>query len=133
MKPQQLIVIVEDEPLLREMAAERFRHAGYQVKSFANGLDMLAQIADLKPSIILLDIMTPEIDGFGVLEAVKKNFSEKRFEHVPIVVWSNIADQNSINHARKLGATAFLKKIDYTGDELVKKVGSLLDTNHYGI
>ena len=126
MKPQQLIVIVEDEPMLREIASDRFRHAGYQVTSFANGLEMLTQISDLHPSAIVLDIMTPEIDGFGVLEAIKKNFSERRFDHVPIVVWSNIADQDSMNHAKKLGATEFLKKIDYTGDELVKKISGIL-------
>lgn len=130
MKPQQLIVLVEDESVLREVASERFRHAGYQVQAFANGLEMLAQISELKPSVIILDIMTPEIDGFGVLEAIKKNFSERRFEHVPVVVWSNIADQDSINHARKLGATEFLKKIDYTGDELVHKISKIISINN---
>jgi DNA-binding response OmpR family regulator len=127
MKPAQFIVIVEDEPMLRDIATERFRHAGYQVKSFSNGLDMLAEISDLQPSAIILDVMTPEIDGFGVLESIKKNFSERRFEHVPIVIWSNLADQDSINRALRLGATEYLKKIDYTGDELVGKIRQILN------
>lgn len=81
----------------------------------------------MEPDVVLLDIMTPEIDGLGVLESLRNNFKKDRFKKVKIVVWSNISDKSTIERARRLGAYEYLPKIDYVGDRLVERIGLILN------
>ena len=121
------IFIVEDNADIREIYRLVFELAGFTVEASENGLDAISRLSEVRPDIILLDIMLPEMDGFEVLKAVKQNMSDTGLQNTPIVVWSNLSQEEDIQKAMSLGASYYLRKSDYDGDALVEKVKDILD------
>lgn len=121
------IFIVEDNADIREIYRLVFELAGFTVEASENGLDAISRLSEVRPDIILLDIMLPEMDGFEVLKAVKQNMSDTGLQNTPIVVWSNLSQEEDIQKAMSLGASYYLRKSDYDGDALVEKVKDILE------
>ncbi len=114
------ILIIEDDSFLSGLEASKLQKEGFDVLTAANGADGL-KIIETNPNMIaciLLDLMLPNVDGFAVLESVRAGTTEKP----PIIVFSNLADDESLAKATKLGATAYMIKSNFTLDELVEKV-----------
>ncbi len=114
------ILIIEDDSFLSGMEAGKLQKEGFEVLTAANGADGL-KIIETNPNMIaciLLDLMLPQVDGFAVLESVRAGTTEKP----PIIVFSNLADDESLKKATDLGATAYMIKSNFTLDELVEKV-----------
>jgi two-component system, OmpR family, response regulator len=65
------VLVVDDEPNIRDLLTASLRFAGHQVVSSANGTDAIAKIVDLQPDIILLDVMLPDVSGFGVTKKIR--------------------------------------------------------------
>ncbi len=126
MKISPKIFIAEDEEILKEVYEERFKRAGYVVTCFKNGLELLEGLSRDTPNVVLLDIMMPEMDGFEVLKSIHQNFEDSGKKNVNVIVWSNSGGQENVEKALKMGATAYLKKVDFSGDDLVAKVTSLM-------
>lgn len=126
MKSGLKIFIAEDEVTLSEIYAERFRRAGFEVKLFKDGLELLQGLSQDTPDVVLLDIMMPEMNGYDVLTSIKKNFEDKGKQDVTVIVWSNSGSQPDVDKALSMGASAYLKKVDFTGDDLVQKVLTLM-------
>jgi CheY-like chemotaxis protein len=120
------IFIVEDNADIREIYRLVFELAGFTVEASENGLDAISRLPEIRPDIILLDIMLPEMDGFEVLRAIKQNMSDTGLQNTPIVVWSNLSQEEDIQKAMSLGASYYLRKSDYDGDALVEKVKDVM-------
>jgi CheY-like chemotaxis protein len=120
------IFIVEDNADIREIYRLVFELAGFTVEASENGLDAISRLPEVRPDIILLDIMLPEMDGFEVLKAIKQNMSDTGLQNTPIVVWSNLSQEEDIQKAMSLGASYYLRKSDYDGDALVEKVKDVM-------
>jgi CheY-like chemotaxis protein len=77
------ILIVDDEPVARELARKRISESGYTVLTAGNGEEALASIAQAKPDLIMLDVEMPKMNGYTFVgELAKKNFNPK----IPIIV-----------------------------------------------
>jgi CheY-like chemotaxis protein len=120
------IFIVEDNKDLLEIYRLRFEVAGFEVSSSETGLDFLTRVQEVKPDLVLLDLMLPEMDGFSVLKSIKENFESSDLKKVIIVVWSNLSEDKDIQKALQSGANMYLRKSDYDGDDLVEKVKDIL-------
>jgi CheY-like chemotaxis protein len=70
------ILIVDDEPLLREMVAKYLKKEGYRVMTASNGFDAFRQLIKERPDILLTDIMMPGMTGFELAEKVQAKFPE---------------------------------------------------------
>jgi DNA-binding response OmpR family regulator len=116
------IFIAEDDTTLAEIYIERFKRAHFEVKHFPDGLKLLENLASETPDVVLLDINMPEMDGFEVLRAIHANFQDKSKQDVLVIVWSNLSSEADIKKTHEMGASMFLKKVDYSGDDLVQKV-----------
>lgn len=116
-------MIVEDNIYLQEIYKHSFEKFGYEVVIEIDGLHGIENVLEKMPDVILLDLMMPEMDGFGFLEELKKTPNVK----IPVIVCSNISDTDTINRVLKAGATEVLLKVDYSGQQLVEKVGYLLE------
>lgn len=67
----QKILVVDDEPNIRDLLSASLRFAGYQVSTAANGNDAINEIVENQPDIVLLDVMLPDISGFGVTKKIR--------------------------------------------------------------
>jgi len=65
------VLVVDDEPNIRDLLSASLRFAGHQVATAANGTDAIKMIADTSPDIVLLDVMLPDISGFGVTKKIR--------------------------------------------------------------
>ncbi len=117
------IMIIEDDKDLQEIYKLNFETAGYEVLQEFDGLDGISSVVDNKPDIILLDVMMPNMDGFAFLKAMKDNTSI----NVPVVVCSNLSDKETYAKAVAAGAVSVLLKVDYSGKQLVDKIGHILN------
>jgi DNA-binding response OmpR family regulator len=86
-------------------------------------------LGDEVPDVILLDIMMPDMNGFETLETIMKNFSSEAVQNVPVLIWSNLSNKTDEITAKNLGAKMYLKKSDYSGQDLVDVVRKYLDEN----
>ena len=84
--PRRDVLIVDDDPDIRDAVGECLRYEGYDVHSAADGRDALARLEyGLRPDVILLDLMMPVLNGFDVLEALK---SRPEWKSIPVVIVS---------------------------------------------
>ncbi len=104
---QARLLLVDDDLLLRTMAAKTLRHAGFEVSDAASGEDALAQFEQHSHDLILLDVMMPGIDGYEVCQRVRAMAHGAR---VPILMLTGLNDTESIERAYRDGATEFITK-----------------------
>jgi DNA-binding response OmpR family regulator len=127
MQKRYKVFITEDEENLQEIYTTRFQLNNFEVKSFRTGFELVTALSDEVPDVILLDIMMPEMNGFETLETINKNFSSEEIKKLPILIWSNLSNRTDEITARNLGAKLYLRKSDYSGQDLVDEVRKFLD------
>jgi signal transduction histidine kinase len=102
-----LALVVDDDPINRLLARAALESAGWNVEEAENGRDGLSAFQRLRPEVLLLDVMMPEMDGFTACAAVRKLPEGK---HTPILIMTGLDDYDSITQAYNAGATDFLSK-----------------------
>ena len=104
---QPHVLVVDDDEIMRGAARESLAEAGFLVSEAENGVRALQALENLRPDIILLDVMMPEMDGFATARAVRQL---PGCEVVPILIMTALDDLDSINRAYEAGATDFITK-----------------------
>ena len=119
------ILIVDDEPEMLEMLRIRFEAAGFEVKAVATGEDALDKITSQHFDLVLLDVLLPRLDGFGVCQRIKAN---PRAANTLVVFLSAFNVSDIQTKAAKAGGDAvFLKPFEFK--DLLSKVKELLKVN----
>ncbi len=119
----KFILVVEDDPILKNLLGHTF--AGkYQTLYASDGNEAIALFEQHKPAVVLLDLMLPSMDGFAVLESIRKRTDEQK--NTPIVVVSNLGAEKDIERANTLGANGYLVKAEVSVEEIVKKIEDVL-------
>lgn len=116
------ILIIEDDPALRENTAELLELSNYTVRMAPNGRIGIDYVYQEKPDLIICDIMMPEVDGYGVLEAMNNN---PDFAHIPFIFLSAKTEHSEIRKGMNLGADDYLTK-PFTEKELLEAIESRL-------
>ena len=114
------ILVVDDDPNIRELLTQELTEAGYQVRVASNGREALAHVRGERPDLVVLDVMMPEMNGFDVA-AVLKN--DPLTMDIPIVILSILQDRQ---RGFRLGVDRYLTKPIDT-DLLFKEVGALIE------
>lgn len=105
---QYRLYLVDDDRFLLDMYAVKFKAANHEVTAFSGGEEVLAALRTAPaPDALLLDIVMPGIDGFGVLEAIHK---EKLVPTTKLIVLSNQGQESDIAKATALGANGYIIK-----------------------
>lgn len=115
------ILIVEDDTFLQGLTAGRLQKDGHEVSVASTGVEADTQLSNKSFDIVLLDLMLPEKSGFDVLKDMREGGN-----NVPVVVFSNLADEDEIKKATDLGANEFLIKANFTLDEVAAKVAQFV-------
>lgn len=117
------ILIIEDEAALRMALEEKFRGEGFEVFVADNGEDGLALAVGSMPDLILLDIILPKMNGFGVLTELAK---DEKTSKIDVIILTNLSDIGNIGEVVKRGVSDYLVKADWTLEELSEKVKNKL-------
>jgi two-component system alkaline phosphatase synthesis response regulator PhoP len=118
---QKKILIVEDEKPLAHALELKLVHEGFTVKVASDGQQCLDMLKEEKFDVLLLDLVMPILDGFQVLESLKKDNSTK-----PVVfVLSNLSQHEDEERVRSLGARRFFIKSDTPLTTIVAEVKSI--------
>lgn len=122
MSDTKFILVVEDDPVLKNLLGHTF--AGkYQTLYASDGNEALALFETHKPSVVLLDLMLPTMDGFAVLETIRSRTDEAK--STPVIIVSNLGQQKDIDKAKALGANDYLVKAEVAIEEIVGKIEGL--------
>ena len=104
---RQLVLVVDDEQIMRLLARATLEQAGFAVEEADNGQAGVAAFARLRPDLVLLDVLMPIVDGFEACAALRKL---EGGEHAPVLMMTGLDDSDSINRAYQVGATDFITK-----------------------
>ena len=118
------LLVVDDDPLIAGMLRLVLESEGYDVSHAEDGRAALDAIASARPACMVLDMMMPELDGYGVLEALQVEGSDRP----RIIMLTCCSAEDDVRKALSLGADEYLTKpVDV--DHLLHTVRDLLDTN----
>ena len=117
---KKTILLVEDDPFLHKVLKQRLeKETPYNIVVATDGDMALEKAAEIKPNLVLLDIILPKRSGFEVLGEMRKNADLKA---TPVVVLSNLGQQEDIAQMEKLGIKDYLVKADYSLSQMVEKI-----------
>ena len=117
------ILIVEDDLFLANLLSLRFKKENFEVSQAFSGNEALKKLEELRPDIILLDIILPQKNGFEVLESISQN---PQTQNIPVIIVSNLGQESDIEKGKMLGAMDYYVKARLSIDELVAKVKNLV-------
>lgn len=120
---QKRVLIIEDEPAELFALKKTVSEAGYEVITASDGQTGLEMIKNEIPDLILLDIILPKINGFDILEFVKRDTKTK---NIPIIVLTNLNDQETAKKSKALGAAGHLIKINTYPHDIIRKIDQFI-------
>ncbi len=126
------ILVIDDNKDIRENTAEILELAGYKTFTAENGRKGVEVALKEKPSLIVCDIMMPELDGYGVLHLIRKNHE---IEHTPFIFLTAKTERNDFRKGMEMGADDYITKpfedIELLNAVEIRLKKSAISTNNY--
>lgn len=113
------ILLIEDDPFLIDIYTTKLEESGFKVEVAKDGKKGLKALKKNPPSLLLLDIVLPQMDGWEVLRRIKK---EDKFKDLPIIVLSNLGQKQEVKKGLDLGAVKYLIKAHYTPAQVIEEI-----------
>lgn len=121
------ILVVEDDKFLRDLIIKKIASEGFATVEAPDGEAGIRLMQEKPPQLVLLDLLLPGIDGFEVLRRIK---ADPNLAHIPVVILSNLGQEEDINKGKSLGAVEFLVKAKYTPQEIVARAKEILNSSY---
>lgn len=120
------ILIIEDDKFISRAYSDGISRAGFQVTAVLDGVEALEKAREVKPDLVLLDLILPGKNGFQILTEFK---NDPELKEIPVIVLSNLSQPSDIDKAKSLGAVDYLTKVNFSMKEVVEKLKSYLATS----
>lgn len=117
------ILVIEDDRFLRGLLTQKLDGEGFDVDVAIDGDEGMKKIVEGKPQVVLLDIILPGMDGFEIL---KKMQSDPELSKIPVMLLTNLGQQEDIERGLRLGAKGYLIKAHFTPAEIVDKIKAVV-------
>lgn len=111
MSQQLLLLVVEDDPFILQIYKTKLTKESFEVVVAKDGKEAMNLLKNRTPSLVLLDLIMPNMDGFEVLQRMNQ---DNRLKSIPVIVLTNLAQESDKKRALDLGAKAFIVKSDTT-------------------
>jgi CheY-like chemotaxis protein len=121
------VLVVDDSGPTRDIERDILEAEGYKVDTAADGAEALAAAKNIQYDLILTDLAMPNMDGFMLIENVRKNDSLK---NIPVIVVSSKTDEDDQNRAAQLGANRYIVKTAFNNHNLIVAVRELIGEAH---
>ena len=120
------ILIVDDDPLMSQMYRRIFTSEHYKVAMAEDGVEGLKCVREVKPTIILLDIMMPKMNGLDVLDTLK---ADQVFKRIPVIMLTDPAGEKDAETALMKGAVKYIIKKENEPKDVVRIVKEVITGN----
>ena len=117
------ILIAEDDQFILKAMTTKLTKEGYEIKTAVDGVQLMDILKSYIPDLIILDLLMPKKDGFEVIKEVKE---DPKLKNIPILIASNLGQENDIQQVLNLGATDYIIKSEFTLESLVQKIKNIL-------
>jgi len=117
------VLLVEDDPMIIDMYKMRLEEEGYDVLLTDKGSEAIELAEKEKPSIILLDIILPEIDGFSILQTLKSKIKTK---NLPVLLLTNLGQETDQEKGTQMGAAGYFIKSQHTPCDVIVAVKKIV-------
>lgn len=117
------IAIIEDDPVINQMYRMKFESEGFEVQVAENGGAGIEMVKSFNPDLVLLDMQMPEMDGAEALAKIRKEAWGKT---VPVIVLTNLGEEEAPKELRSLGIHSYIVKADLTPRQVVERVRTAL-------
>lgn len=124
MAKQPRLFIIEDDIFIAKIYEKKLTKEGFEVNVAHDGKEALSKLETFIPDIILLDLVMPNMDGFGLLKKVKKS---KKLKDVPVIVLSNLEQVSDIERAMELGAKEYIVKASVSIQDVVDTISENME------
>jgi len=118
------ILVVEDETFLVKIYSVKLKKEGYDVSIATDGEEAVRMAEEVKPDLILLDLILPKMNGFEALERMR---AIPALKNTSVIVLSNLGQEEDIKRAAALGANDYLIKANFSIQDVVGKIRTLLN------
>ena len=117
------VLLVEDDKFLSALLKNRLEKESFNVIHAEDGEEAvnILRTSSSKPDLVLLDIILPKKNGFEVLEEIKQDIE---FKNLPIIIISNLGQDDDLSRGKELGATEYYIKAQTSIDDLISKIKS---------
>ncbi|MHB8780892.1 MAG: response regulator [Candidatus Geothermincolia bacterium] len=115
------VLLVDDDELIIKLLEIMLKARGFQVESNLGGVGAFEKARQVLPDCIILDIMMPRVDGWKVLESLKKDAATRP---IPVIILSVKAAPDDVFKGEELGAARFLSK-PFEADDLVRAIDDI--------
>jgi len=120
---RKIFLSLKTSSFLGNLLIKKLENSGFYVRSVFDGEAGLKAVEKKKPSLILLDIVLPGMDGWEVLRQLKE---KKHLKDIPVLIISNLGEPSDITKGKKAGAADYIIKADYSPQQIVDKVANIL-------
>ncbi len=118
------ILIIDDDPLIVRMYERKLKADGYEVHLAFNGEEGLKKAKEVKPDLILLDILMPKLNGYETLKQIK---ADHKIAKIPIFVLTSLGDRpEDIKKFKEFGVNDYLVKSEISLQDLSNKIAKIL-------
>ncbi|MEK7575941.1 MAG: response regulator [Patescibacteria group bacterium] len=130
MAKELVILLVDDDGLSRDIYAEVFANSGFKVLKASDGVEGLDIATKEKPDVIFTGIIMPRMDGFSLMEELKKNVSTA---NIPVAIFSHFGRKEDQERAKELGAKDFIIRTDTPPIRAVERIKNIFFKEEYYI
>ncbi|HEY4486110.1 MAG TPA: response regulator [Candidatus Paceibacterota bacterium] len=123
-KQNKKVLIIEDDKFLGELLYKRLSQENFFIDLATDGESGITKAVELRPDIILLDILLPGMNGYAVLEKLK---ADPALKDIPVIILSNLGQKGEIEKGLALGAADFLIKAEFDLNDIVGKIQGILN------
>ena len=123
-KQGKKVLIIEDDKFLGELLVKRLSQENFFIELATDGEAGITKAIDLKPDLILLDILLPGMNGYAVLEKLK---ADPALKDIPVIILSNLGQKGEIEKGLALGAADFLIKAEFDLNDIVGKIQGIFN------
>lgn len=119
------VLVVEDDITMREIVVAKLNSEGFKVIEADDGKKAVDTWTKEKPDLVLLDLMLPEMDGFTVLETMRKS-ADSKLANTKVIILSNLWSKEDIERTKKLSIEEFMVKAYHTTEDILEEVKKVL-------
>lgn len=118
------ILIVDDEPIVRQLFQKVMEHEGHIIHTAANGREALEVMRTCVPDLIMLDLQMPAMDGYTFLRLIRRHLD---WAHIPVVIVSALASECDARSVGELGVRDYMVKAGFSLPVLRKRLAKYLN------